>query len=88
MKPVFSTRNLIERLHREQTLAPDELRYLLSETTPEDLAFIQAKAREVAQSRFGNRIYIRGLIEIGNAAGTIATIAVSGEATEILPAIV
>lgn len=66
MKPVFSTRNLIERLYREQTLAPDELRYLLSETTPEDLAFIQAKAREVTQSRFGNRIYIRGLIEIGN----------------------
>lgn len=32
----------------------------------EDLDFLMQKARAVAQSHFGNKIYIRGLIEIGN----------------------
>ena len=59
-------RELIERLYREQTLAPGELRTLLLECRGEDLDFLMQKARAVAQSHFGNRIYIRGLIEIGN----------------------
>lgn len=63
---VSSVRSLIERLHREQTLAPDELRTLLCECDADSLALIQEKAREVAQHYFGNRVYIRGLIEIGN----------------------
>ena len=57
-------RELIERLYREQTLAPGELRTLLLECRGEDLDFLMQKARAVAQSHFGNRIYIRGLIEI------------------------
>lgn len=59
-------RELIERLYREQTLAPGELRTLLLECRGEDLDFLMQKARAVAQSHFGNKIYIRGLIEIGN----------------------
>lgn len=59
-------RELIERLYREQTLAPGELRTLLLECRGEDLDFLMQKARAVTQSHFGNRIYIRGLIEIGN----------------------
>lgn len=57
---------LIKRLHREHTLAPDEFRTLLTGCTPEMLEDICGEAREVAQESFGNRIYIRGLIEIGN----------------------
>lgn len=59
-------RSLIERLHREHTLSPDELRTLLVGCDAEHLALINQKAREVAYSHFGNRIFIRGLIEIGN----------------------
>ena len=59
-------REFIERLYREQTLAPGELRTLLLECRGEDLDFLMQKARAVAQSHFGNKIYIRGLIEIGN----------------------
>lgn len=59
-------RTLIERLHREQNLAPDELRTLLTECSPQDLDLIHEKARSVSHAHFGNRIYIRGLIEIGN----------------------
>jgi len=59
-------RELIERLYREQTLAPGELRTLLLECRGEDLDLLMQKARAVVQSHFGNKIYIRGLIEIGN----------------------
>ena len=59
-------RSLIERLHRERTLSPDELRTLLATCDAESLAIINQKAREVALMNFGNRIFIRGLIEIGN----------------------
>lgn len=59
-------RELIERLYRELTLAPGELRTLLLECRGEDLDLLMQKARAVAQSHFGNKIYIRGLIEIGN----------------------
>ena len=52
-------RELIERLYREQTLAPGELRTLLLECRGEDLDFLMQKARAVAQSHFGIRIYIR-----------------------------
>ena len=66
-------RELIERLYREQTLAPGELRTLLLECRGEDLDFLMQKARAVAQSHFGNRIYIRGLIEIGNCCHKVPT---------------
>lgn len=59
-------RSLIERLYRERTLSPDELRILLSDCDAEYLSLINRKAREVTLEHFGNRIFIRGLIEIGN----------------------
>lgn len=59
-------RSIIERLCREHTASPDELRTLLAGCDAAHLELICGKAREVAQARFGNRIFIRGLIEIGN----------------------
>lgn len=59
-------RKLIERLHREKTLSPDEFRILLDECDDESLDYINKIAREETQKIFGNRIFIRGLIEIGN----------------------
>ena len=57
---------LIRRLRRERSLSPDEFRVLLSEYDETDLKAINREAKEVAQHVFGNKIYIRGLIEIGN----------------------
>ncbi|WP_308778075.1 [FeFe] hydrogenase H-cluster radical SAM maturase HydE [uncultured Bacteroides sp.] len=59
-------RSIIERLYREHTAAPDELRTLLAGCDSRNLELINKKARETAQARFGNKVFIRGLIEIGN----------------------
>lgn len=59
-------RSLIERLYQEHTLSPDELRTLLIACDAEHLDLINRKAREVSLSHFGNKVFIRGLIEIGN----------------------
>lgn len=59
-------KSLIEQLYREGTLPPGDLYTLLSKCTADDLAFINEKAREVTFRHFGNRIFIRGLIEVGN----------------------
>ena len=53
-------RSLIERLHREHTLAPDEFRILLSQCNDKDLSYINALAREVSHASFGNRIFYPG----------------------------
>lgn len=59
-------RTEIDRLRRERTLPPDELRKLLTHCDADALAYINAQAREVAQEHFGKWVYIRGLIEISN----------------------
>lgn len=59
-------RELVDRLRRERTLAPEELRQLLSCPDADTIEHINRQAREVAQEHFGNGVYIRGLIEIGN----------------------
>ena len=58
--------DIIEKLHRERTATPDEIYYLLQHCDETHLAFINEKARKVARIHFGNKIYIRGLIEVGN----------------------
>lgn len=59
-------KQLIDKLHRERTLASDEFRLLLTKHTSEDVAYINQLAQQEAESRFGRKIFIRGLIEIGN----------------------
>lgn len=60
-------RQLIDRLRREHTLAPDAFRQLLtSYNDREILEYINLQAREVTQKHFGNSVYIRGLIEVSN----------------------
>ena len=62
----------IDRLRRERTLRPEEFRQLLTECDAELLRYINKQAQEVSLLHFGNKIYIRGLIEISNSAGTTA----------------
>lgn len=59
-------RKLIQRLHRERTLSPDDFRILIDECNDDDLQLINNIAKDEAQKHFGNNVLIRGLIEIGN----------------------
>lgn len=59
-------KKLIDKLHRDSTLSPDEFRRLITAYTPDDVAYINRLGQELAEAKFGRKIYIRGLIEIGN----------------------
>ena len=56
----------IDKLRQERTLTPEEFRQLLTGCDAEILRYINKQAQEVALLHFGNKIYIRGLIEISN----------------------
>ncbi|EJX09225.1 radical SAM domain protein [gut metagenome] len=56
----------IDRLRKNKTLEQEAFRQLLTGCNAETLRYINQQAREVSQLHFGNRIFIRGLIEISN----------------------
>lgn len=59
--------NWIIKLRKERTLRKEEFSLLLANSNNRELLNnINQQAREVSLSHFGNKIYIRGLIEIGN----------------------
>ena len=58
--------NLVDRLRKERDLAPAEFRKLLECADAEVCGYLHSQAREVALNIFGNRIFIRGLIEMTN----------------------
>lgn len=57
---------LIDNLRKERKLSADEYRTLLLCQDAEVMLYLQNQAQEVALEHFGNRIFIRGLIEITN----------------------
>ena len=57
---------LIDRLVRDRRLACDEFESLLSSATPEERAYARDLAVAATRRQFGNRIYVRGLIEFSN----------------------
>lgn len=57
---------LIDRLHQKRMLERDELITLLKGFKQEDMRYLHVKSREVADSFFGRKIYMRGLIEFTN----------------------
>jgi len=71
-------KNLIDRLHSERSLSAEEYKALLLCQDADTLKYLQEQAREVSLEQFGNRVFIRGLIEI-TIAVTIAIIAVYGK---------
>ena len=58
--------NIIDKLHQKHTLTAEEYRALLLCEDAETNAYLQEKARQTTIARFGNAVYIRGLIEISN----------------------
>lgn len=59
-------RQWVEQLKEEQNLPAEGFKELLTCRDADARTYLHRLAREVALSRFGNKIYIRGLIEISN----------------------
>ena len=59
-------KKLIDKLYEQNTLSKDELCTLLDGLTERDDDYLFEKARSVSKRYFGNRIYVRGLIEFTN----------------------
>lgn len=57
---------LIAKLRREQKLTAEEYKRLLTDSDADALIYLQEQAREVTREHFGNEVFIRGLIEVGN----------------------
>lgn len=59
-------KQLIDCLRTEHHLSADTYKYLLEHYDDDLLHYANQQAREVCGQQFGNRVYIRGLIEISN----------------------
>lgn len=59
-------KRLIDKLHKEQMLSKAEFMELIGNINPETSEYLFQKSRQVATENFGNKIYIRGLIEFTN----------------------
>ncbi len=60
---ILDMKQIIDRLEKAECLTRDEWILLLSGYRDEDRVYAAEKARRIAGRYFGNRIYIRGLIE-------------------------
>ena len=57
---------LAEKLYKEHSLSVAEYEELISCRTDETAQYLQKKADELRKSVYGNKVFIRGLIEISN----------------------
>ena len=62
----MTNKQLIETLNREHRLEENQWVQLFGSYTKEDLEFAMDLAREITVSRFGKRIYFRGIVEFTN----------------------
>ena len=62
----MNNRELIQKLNDCGTLQKEEFATLLKTYTKDDLEFARSLAVEITKKHFGNKIYIRGLIEFTN----------------------
>lgn len=61
-----NVKTLIEKLEANQILSREEFRTLLTDISDEELLTLREKACHTARKHFGNKIYMRGLIEFTN----------------------
>ncbi len=63
-------KELIDKLYNDKILTRDEFAYILKNASEgaseEDCEYLFEQARKVSHKYFGNKIYIRGLIEVSN----------------------
>lgn len=58
--------SLIEKLYQTSTLSEAELLYLLEQRTEESAQLLAEKADEVRRRHYGDKVYLRGLVEFTN----------------------
>lgn len=59
-------RELIDRLYLNNELNREELLMLLNDITEDDIAYLQDKAVQMRTKLYGNKVFMRGLIEFTN----------------------
>ena len=59
-------KRLIDKLHQEQILTAEEFHRLLANRSEETDRYARELANQVRQEVYGNKIYVRGLIEFTN----------------------
>ena len=59
-------KELIDKLHQEQMLTAEELHRLLANRSEETDQYARNLANQVRQEEYGNKIFVRGLIEFTN----------------------
>ena len=59
-------KNLIDKLYQENFLSAEEFHRLLANRSQEDEEYARNLANQVRQQVYGNKIYVRGLIEFTN----------------------
>ena len=74
-------KNLIDKLHQENFLSAEEFHRLLANRSQEDEEYARNLANQVRQQVYGNKIYVRGLIELQTTVEMTAFTAASGEVT-------
>ena len=57
---------LIEKLERENSLSLEEYKYLIDNRDDESACLLREKADKARRRVYGNKVFIRGLIEISN----------------------
>ena len=57
---------LIDKLVSSLSLSLDEYEFLLTDPSPEAIAYAAKKAVEARKKHYGNKVFVRGLIEISN----------------------
>lgn len=57
---------IIEKLSQFHTASKDELAELIDNISDSELEFLRQKAQKTAQKQFGNKIFVRGLIEFSS----------------------
>lgn len=58
--------NIVDHIRETRDIARDELETLLNTDNKEDIEYLRRSAREVADGVYGNKIFLRGLIEISS----------------------
>ena len=57
-------KELVDQLKLNRTLSPEELRFLLTDASPEEREYLHRAAREVARVHFGTGVLVLSLIHI------------------------
>ncbi|MGL4571103.1 MAG: [FeFe] hydrogenase H-cluster radical SAM maturase HydE [Clostridium sp.] len=62
----MNTKNIIDKLYKEHNATKEELLYILDNITDEESEYLAEKANDIRMQNYGNKVYMRGLIEFTN----------------------